>query len=304
MKNLGVHMITVEAGKEATEYHKHHYEEEAIYVLAGEATLIIEGDSYTIHKGDFIGLPSNEAAHTIINESNDRLVCLVVGQRLAQDVADYPHQAKRIYRNSGSINVVDYENIQLPFLQSHRTRKQPTASDIINFWYSDDMRKGWFNSTPTLDFKIREKFEVVWKLASTGQFDEWKKTPEGCLALVILFDQLPLNMFRNQSKSFQTEQKAVAVTKHAIDQGFDQQLIKEQRPFLYMPLMHSENLSDQELSIKMFEALGVESNLRFANHHHDLIKQYARFPHRNVILGRKSTTEEIKYLSSQQAFKG
>ena len=303
MSQLGFHMISVEAGKETTEYHKHHYEEEAVYVLSGTATLIIEGDSYSIGKGDFIGLPHNEVAHTIINDSDDTLVCLVVGQRLAQDIGDYPNLGKRLYRNNGDLNLVDYDAIQLPVMQANRS-KQYSPSDVITFWYSDDMRKSWFNSTPALDFKIREKFEVVYTLATEGEFDDWKNTPEGCLALVILFDQLPLNMYRNQAKSFQTEQHAVAMTKHAIQQGFDKQLPAEQLAFLYMPLMHSENADDQALSIKMFAKVNSKDSLRFAQHHKGIIDKYGRFPHRNAILGRTSTAEETEYLNSKQAFKG
>ncbi len=304
MKNMGFHLITVEPGKESTEYHKHHYEDEAVYVLSGNATLIIEGDSYTISQGDFIGLPCNKVAHTIINDSDETLECLVVGQRLAQDVADYPNQAKRLYRNSGSMNLVDFKSVQLPLMQSHRKTIQLLPTDIIEFWYSDNMRKSWFNSTPVLDFAIREKFEVVWGLALTGHFDDWRSSPEGCLALTILFDQLPLNMFRHQVKSFQTEQQAVAITKHAVKEGFDQQLDSEKRVFLYMPLMHSENNADQAQSVQLFETLAIEGNLRFAKHHRDIIKKFGRFPHRNAILGRESTAEEVEYLNSKQAFTG
>lgn len=302
MQHLGFHMVSVEAGKEATEYHKHHYEEEAIYVLSGTATLILENDTYPIAKGDFIGLPSNQVAHTIINDSNHTLTCLVVGQRLKHDIGDYPNQAKRLYRDDGNLNLVDFKDISLPV--TNRLKQQPKPADIITFWYSDEIKKGWFNATPALDFKIREQFEITWELATTGQFDHWKETPEGCLALIILLDQLPLNMYRNQAKSFQTEQQAVAVSKHAIQQHFDKRLETSQLTFLYMPLMHSENKNDQTLSIEKFEQKGLENNLRFARHHQGIIQQYGRFPHRNTILGRESTDEEIKYLNSKQAFKG
>ena len=109
-----MHIIYVEPGRDATEYHKHYYEEECIYVLAGSGLLIIEGDRHQIEKGDFIGFPRNTAAHNIINDGEETLVCLVIGQRLEQDVADYPNKGKRLYRNSGHWDLVDIEDIQNP----------------------------------------------------------------------------------------------------------------------------------------------------------------------------------------------
>lgn len=147
-------------------------------------------------------------------------------------------------------------------------------------------------------------FESLWRQAAAGEFKHWKETPEGCLALVILLDQFPLNMFRGQPISFSTEQQAVAVSKFAIDQRFDQRLPATQLAFLYMPLMHSENLADQDLSVRLFEAAQLENNLRFAQHHRELIRKYGRFPHRNAILGRPNTPEEIAYLASREAFLG
>ncbi len=117
MNHVGVHMIYVEPGYEATEYHKHLYEEECVYVLSGLGTLIVEGDSYRLGKGDFVGLPRNMAAHTIVNDGNDTLVCLVMGQRLEQDVSDYPKKGKRLYRNSGTWDLVDLQMVTDPKLE-------------------------------------------------------------------------------------------------------------------------------------------------------------------------------------------
>ncbi|GGX89689.1 hypothetical protein GCM10007160_16330 [Litchfieldella qijiaojingensis] len=112
MKNLGVHLITVEPGHFSTEFHVHHYEEEAIYVLAGQASLTLGEETHHIGPGDFIGCPINGVAHEMFNDGDEPLVCLVVGQRLAQDVTDYPRQRKRLYRNSGEWNVVDHDDIE------------------------------------------------------------------------------------------------------------------------------------------------------------------------------------------------
>jgi uncharacterized cupin superfamily protein len=114
LQHLGVHIISVEPGKYTTEFHKHFYEEECIYVLSGHAIVKIDDDSYEIEAGDFVGFPRNTAAHDIFNDGEETLVCLVIGQRLEHDVGDYPNKQKRIYRNSGEWNVVDWENISNP----------------------------------------------------------------------------------------------------------------------------------------------------------------------------------------------
>ena len=179
-----------------------------------------------------------------------------------------------------------------------------TYDEIIAFWYSDEMEKHWFSSTPEIDLQIRERFHELWNRASKGERDEWKSTPGGCLALVILLDQLPLNMYRGEARSFCTEQQAIEITRHAIDQKFDQQLPKERLSFLYMPLMHSEHLADQDLSVQLFQAAGLQANTDFARHHREIVARFGRFPHRNAILGRENTPEESAYLASEEAFHG
>ncbi len=114
MSGVGVHLIYVEPGRETTEYHKHYYEEECLYVLSGSATANIDGDLHKIAAGDFLGFPANQVAHSIFNDSDETLVCLVMGQRLQHDVGDYPKQQKRLYRNSSEWNVVDIDNISNP----------------------------------------------------------------------------------------------------------------------------------------------------------------------------------------------
>ena len=111
LKNLGVHMMTVAPGDRSSEYHCHRYEDEAIYVLSGQGTAVIGENSYKIGPGDFLGLPGGGPAHETINDGTEPLVCLVIGQRLAQDVVDYPRAGKRLYRNSGQRDMVDYPNI-------------------------------------------------------------------------------------------------------------------------------------------------------------------------------------------------
>jgi uncharacterized protein (DUF924 family) len=179
-----------------------------------------------------------------------------------------------------------------------------TPQAIIEFWFTEPVNKHWFNSTQALDDQIRDSYQSLWEQAASGVLDDWKTSPEGCLALVIILDQFPLNMFRGEARSFSTEQQAVAVTKHALELGIDQELPHDQLAFLYMPLMHSESLADQDRSVACFEKAGLQYNLEFARHHREIVRHFGRFPHRNEILGRESTPEERAWLATDEAFKG
>jgi len=179
-----------------------------------------------------------------------------------------------------------------------------TVNDILDYWFSDEFAAHWFSSTPEIDIGIAGRFEKTWEQARKGELDEWQQTAEGCLALIILLDQMPLNMFRGLAKSFSTESQAIAVAKYAIQQAFDEQLTAQQSMFVYMPLMHSENSQDQALSVNLFEQSGLENNVEFAKHHQSIIMRFGRFPHRNEILGRTSSQLELDYLDSDEAFKG
>ena len=176
--------------------------------------------------------------------------------------------------------------------------------DIIDFWFSEDSRKRWFNSTPEFDRLLSEHYLETWEQARRGQLDHWMQSAEGCLALVIVLDQFPLNMFRNSAQSYATEARSREVARQAIENKFDQALDADRKAFLYMPFMHSENLEDQELALELFAQPGLEANLRFARHHHAIVARYGRFPHRNAALGRSSTDAEIEYLNSKEAFTG
>ena len=179
-----------------------------------------------------------------------------------------------------------------------------TPQQIIDFWFSPEVSPHWFDSRPELDRLIQERFESLLMLAAEGRLEDWERSAQGALGLCILLDQFPLNMYRGQPRSFETEQQAVAIAKRTVKAGQDRELTDSQKAFLYMPLMHSESPQDQELSVQLYEAAGLRENARFARHHRDLIRRFGRFPHRNAILGRESTEEELAYLSSPQAFKG
>jgi uncharacterized protein (DUF924 family) len=162
----------------------------------------------------------------------------------------------------------------------------------------------WFDATPEFDKALRERFLTTYRAAADGQLRQWEETSSGILALVIILDQFPLNMLRGQPESFTTEAAARKVAERAIARDFDQELPIEQRQFLYLPFMHSEALADQDRSVQLYEQSGLEDSLSYARHHHDLIRRFGRFPHRNAILGRVSTPEELAYLASPEAFHG
>jgi uncharacterized protein (DUF924 family) len=176
--------------------------------------------------------------------------------------------------------------------------------DIIEFWFTEPVSRHWFSATPELDQAIADRFQPLWARAAEGHLDQWMTSAEGCLALVILLDQFPLNMFRGRPESFRTEAQAREIAGFAIKRGFDQSLNGARRAFLYMPYMHSEELRDQETSVELFAQAGLQDNLAFARHHREIVRRFGRFPHRNAILGRTSRPEELEYLVSEGAFTG
>lgn len=175
---------------------------------------------------------------------------------------------------------------------------------LVDFWFSEEASKHWFNSTREFDQQLLADYGASWQQAKQGELDHWRETAIGSLVLVILLDQIPLNIFRGKPDSFSTEALAIVVARVAIDKGFDNELNTQQKSFLYMPFMHSENLQDQELALVLFDQPGLEDNLRVAKHHYNIVERFGRFPHRNEILGRESSQVEIEYLNSKQAFKG
>jgi len=176
--------------------------------------------------------------------------------------------------------------------------------EIIDFWFDEEHKSLWFNSNPLFDSELKEQFESTYTAACEGELSVWEQHPEGLLALVILFDQFPLNMYRGDVKSFATEDRSRDLADQAIEKGWDVKLSNEQKAFLYMPFMHSENLEDQDRGIALFEQAGLNENAKFAHHHRDIIHRFGRFPHRNSILNRENTDAEKNYLISGEAFLG
>ncbi len=182
--------------------------------------------------------------------------------------------------------------------------KVVTPKAVLDYWYTDESKAHWFASTPQIDAQIKQKFETTWQAASRHELDSWCDAADGCLALVIVLDQFPLNMYRGQEISFSTEAQARNVARIALQKGFDKQIAKDKLSFLFLPFMHSESLSDQETSVQLFFDAGLDDNIPFAQHHYDIVATFGRFPHRNAILGRTSTPEERVYINSPEGFKG
>ena len=177
-------------------------------------------------------------------------------------------------------------------------------SDPLGFWLSEAARGRWFRSTPEFDEEIRRRFGGIWEAARQGELEHCAEVPEGALALVIVLDQFPLNMFRGEAASFSTEAKARAIAERVIEAGWDREMEDAARGFVYLPFMHSESLSDQDRAVELYRAAGLADSLHWAEHHREIIRRFGRFPHRNEALGRASTPEEILWLASKEAFRG
>ena len=174
--------------------------------------------------------------------------------------------------------------------------------ELLRFWFGDEAKARWFDSTPAFDDLLRDRYLTTWEAGRDGVLDAWAQDPRGALALVIVLDQLPLNLFRGSPRSFETEAASRAVADAAIARGFDAELDGEEKTFLFMPFMHSETLADQERSLALFRDAGLDT--RWAEHHRAIVARFGRFPHRNDILGRETTPAEAAWLASDEAFSG
>ncbi|MGE0820998.1 MAG: DUF924 family protein [Candidatus Binatia bacterium] len=183
------------------------------------------------------------------------------------------------------------------------------AEEILTFWFGeprDDQtyyeawHKRWFTTDPHFDQEIRERFLDDYHRAAARELHQWQETPRSGLALVVLLDQFPRNMFRGTAQAFATDAYAREVAKHLVTSALDRDLLPIERSFVYMPFMHSEEIADQQLSVSLFSQLAQEraylDSLSFARRHQEIIRQFGRFPHRNATLGRLSTPAEITFL--------
>ncbi|APF38039.1 hypothetical protein BOQ54_12450 [Chelatococcus daeguensis] len=171
------------------------------------------------------------------------------------------------------------------------------AAEIIAFWCEAGYER-WFSRDEAFDEEIRARFLATHEAAAAGALNRWEETPEGALALLILLDQFPRNLFRGTPRAFATDALARTIADRALTKGFDQKVPPELKGFFYLPFMHSENLVDQERCVALYEAAGDEKGLPHAIEHRDIIARFGRFPHRNPILGRATTEEEAAFLAN------
>jgi len=168
---------------------------------------------------------------------------------------------------------------------------EPWAAEILDFWFGLE-REQWWKTDPELDATCRERFLDLWEVQQQRLPEQFLASGDEALAAIILFDQLPRNMFRGHADQFATDHLALAIARGAVERGFDEAYTQPKRGFFYMPFQHSEDLDDQQRSVALFTALGDDYQLGFAKKHLEVIERFGRFPHRNAILGRKPRAEE------------
>ena len=167
--------------------------------------------------------------------------------------------------------------------------------EVLAFWRSAGPDK-WFEKDPAFDAEIATRFSALWQDAADGKLSQWEATPDGALALVIVLDQFPRNLFRGSARTYRADAIARAVADRALARGFDQQVSSPERQFLYLPFMHSENLPDQERCVDLARRYGDDEFTKYAEQHADIVRRFGRFPHRNAMLGRATTPEEQAFL--------
>lgn len=175
-----------------------------------------------------------------------------------------------------------------------------TPADVLSFWRNAGYRN-WFAHDPTFDRQVRDGFEAVHLQAARGELKDWEASAQGALALVVLLDQFPRNIYRGSGHAFATDGLARRIAGAALAAGFERQVEPAMRFFFYMPFEHSEAMADQDRSLALFTALEAETgepgNVKWAGLHRDIIVRFGRFPHRNEALGRESSAEELKFLA-------
>ncbi len=179
--------------------------------------------------------------------------------------------------------------------------------EVIEFWFGvpgqpgyAEPRDEWFEKSTDFDAEVRERFLGTWVAGGKRELVHWLEAPDSALALVIVLDQFPRNMFRSSAKAYITDAHALKAATHIVDQGWDTGMKPAQRWFVYLPFEHSESLAAQERSMALFRGLandkGSRAAIEFAKRHYEIIARFGRFPHRNAVLGRDSTPEEIEFL--------
>lgn len=177
-----------------------------------------------------------------------------------------------------------------------------TPTDILTFWREAGYQR-WFAKSDAFDAEIRARFGDLRARAANDELADWAASDDGALALTIMLDQFPRNLFRGSAQAFATDASARTVATAAIDRGGDLRVDHTLRPFFYLPLMHSEALADQQRSVALYETYGDADQLTYAIDHRDIVARFGRFPHRNAVLGRATTSDEQAFLDDG-GFKG
>ena len=178
-----------------------------------------------------------------------------------------------------------------------KKNKNMQYQQVLQFWFSELTEKDWFRKDETLDQTITKRFEGLLQAAGACELYDWRRTPDGRLAEIIVLDQFSRNIYRNKAMSFSQDALALALAQEAVAIGADMALPVSRRAFLYMPYMHSESLLIHEQAMKLFQQTGLENNLNFEKRHLAILERFGRYPHRNAILGRQSTPEEVEFLA-------
>jgi uncharacterized protein (DUF924 family) len=175
--------------------------------------------------------------------------------------------------------------------------RDATPEEILAFWRAAGAER-WYKKDAAFDADVRRQFFDLWQKAAAGELPSWETSDAGALALVIILDQFPRNMFRDDVRTYSTDRQALEVASRAIARGADQRIEPVLLEFLYMPFMHSEQLSDQQRCVELFRKTGHAENIGYAQDHADIVRRFGRFPHRNRILGRTTTPEEQAFLDN------
>lgn len=169
-------------------------------------------------------------------------------------------------------------------------------SDILSFWFEEIQPKDWWIKSESFDQTIHSRFGDYHEAASSGELYEWRNSAQGVLAEVIILDQFSRNIYRNSAKAFAYDPQALTLSQFAVLLKLDEELSLSERQFLYMPYMHSESKSIHQQAVPLFKALGADKGYDFELKHKEIIDRFGRYPHRNELLGRQSTSEELEFL--------
>lgn len=175
--------------------------------------------------------------------------------------------------------------------------------EILTFWYHEKNKAHWFSKDPAFDEEIKKRFLTTYESAAKSACFAWRAQPLGRLAEVIVLDQFPRNMFRNNPRAFASDPLALALAQETVSRGLDKDFKNDEKSFLYMPYMHSEALAVHDEAVKLFSQPGLEHNLEYEILHKKIIERFGRYPHRNEVLGRESTPDEISYLEKDSSSK-